>query len=207
MVATAGRGWRLAPSLIALVAQADARWPNRSRRSDGSIGDAAHRARKSKHNPDASGDVLAVDLTHDPANGCDAHAIAEHLRLTRDRRVATLISNGRICSSTGAYAWKWRTYSGSNPHDKHAHIDIHDTPAAKNDTSPWFPPVIGDSTQEAPDLTPEQAQMLKDVHAAITNPNDPNNPAKRTLDGTSDQRDSLAALIRKVAGKLGVTGV
>lgn len=57
------------------------------------------------------------------------------------------------------------------------------------------------------DLTPEQDRLLRDVHAAITNPNDPNNPAKLTLDGTDVQRDSLAALIRRLAAKLGVTGI
>ena len=43
--------WIVAPSLDALLAQLNALAPGRSRASDGSIGDAAHAARTSNHNP------------------------------------------------------------------------------------------------------------------------------------------------------------
>lgn len=125
-----------APAAKAVLAQATARWPNRSRRSDGICPSAAH----TSTNPTSDHERgMAVDLTHDPANGCDAHAWAEALVRARDPRVKYVISRSRIAASYpvgDSPAWAWRPYSGSNPHDKHAHVSLVDD--ARNDTSPWF---------------------------------------------------------------------
>lgn len=122
-----------------ILDQATALWPNRSRISDGTIGDPAHAARTSDHNPDARGIVHAADLTHDPANGCDAHYWADQARLRAQRgdepRLKYVISNRRIASPTDG--WAWRTYTGSNPHDHHAHFSVNSGPV-ENDDSPWF---------------------------------------------------------------------
>lgn len=132
-VAHQGKGWRLAPSLIALETDADLLAPRRSRASDGSIGDAAHAARKSDHNV-SGGWVHALDLTHDPAGGFDAHTWARRIAERRDPRVKYLISQRRIwMPGTG-----WSAYGGENPHDKHAHISVLHTDAARNDLSPWL---------------------------------------------------------------------
>lgn len=139
MVATSGRGWRLAPSLVALVRECDRIAPNRSTASDGSIGDPAHAARTSDHNPDASGDVLAVDITDDKAGGCDADALAHHLVANRDPRLKYVIWNSTIVKSYGTTAWQPQPYTGANSHTTHTHISVLDTAAAKNDTSPWWP--------------------------------------------------------------------
>jgi hypothetical protein len=162
MVAIVGTGWRLAPSLVALIDEADSKWPTRSIASDGSIGDAAHAKRISDHNPDASGDVLAVDLTDDKWAGCDADAFAEHLLARRDPRIKYVICNGRIFRSYGSTAWQWTPYTGINGHFAHTHVSILDTEAAKFDTSPWFPPSPEDDV-----LTPTEAQQLKDTRAEV----------------------------------------
>ena len=44
--------WRLARALEQLRSQVNEKWPNRSKNSDGSIGDTSHAARPSDHNPD-----------------------------------------------------------------------------------------------------------------------------------------------------------
>ena len=155
MVATTGviggKRWALAKSLVALFVEADRLYPDRSRASDGSIGDPAHAARDSDHNPDASGDVLAADLTDDKAHGCDADALADHLVAIHDQRVEYVIRNGQRAKSYGSNAWTWRTYTGVNAHASHTHISIHDTDAAKNDTSPWFP-------TQGVDMTPDEVK-------------------------------------------------
>lgn len=120
-------GGRVAPAIVQALRDADKAWPNRNRASDGTLGDAAHQARASDHNTG-----LAIDITHDPASGCDAGAIAR-IALT-DPRTAYVIFDRRIANPSidgGA----WREYSGSNPHTRHVHISIRKD--ARNDLRSW----------------------------------------------------------------------
>lgn len=137
--------WRVADSLKVYIAQIDAAAPGRARASDGTIGDAAHQAGTSDHNPrliaglGATPVVTAADITHDPAHGCDCGVIAEQLRASRDPRIKYVIWSRRIFTSYpvgGVPAWTWRSYSGDNPHTKHSHLSvIGDTRA--DDPRPW----------------------------------------------------------------------
>lgn len=118
-----------AAACLAALREATQLWPNRSRASDGIMGDAKHQARKSDHN-----DGNAFDLAHDPANGCDAHGLVEALKQRRDGRVKYIISNSRIWNPS--VSPDWRPYTGSNPHNKHAHVSLH--PGARDDVAPWW---------------------------------------------------------------------
>jgi DNA/RNA endonuclease G (NUC1) len=136
--------WRVARSLQVLRRQVDAHAPQRSRASDGTIGDAAHATRDSDHNPwvrdGAFGVVTALDITHDPAHGVDSQALAETIVANRDKRVKYVISNRRIAnfaSIGGAEPWAWRPYGGANPHDKHVHISVRPEKDAYDDEGPW----------------------------------------------------------------------
>lgn len=185
MTAHSGRGWQLAPSLIALEAQANRLAPRRSTASDGSIGDQAHRQRQSDHNP-SGGYVHGIDITQDPRNGMDIHAHARNIAARHDGRVEYIISLGMIWErSTG----RWVRYGGENPHNKHAHFSIRHTTLARYDTSPWFsgiilfpspkPPVIvkpnptpSPLPQPAPFPTPipeeeDQMKLIRDHTGAI----------------------------------------
>lgn len=128
--------WRVAKCLLTLRDQVDARWPNRNKENDGTIGDASHSARASDHNPDANGVVCAMDITHDPQSGCDSYALAEVFRAAKDQRIKYIISNRKICSGT-VDPWQWRPYSGINPHDHHVHVSVLDQKAKYDDTTPW----------------------------------------------------------------------
>jgi hypothetical protein len=125
--------WRVAKSLDQLLAEINASAPNRSKVSDGSIGDEDHQSTSSDHNPHCCGWVVtARDFTHDPNNGFDSYAYAEWQRQRcrgdilldgkREIRVKYIISNRRIASPT--QNWAWRTYTGSNPHDHHVHVSV-----------------------------------------------------------------------------------
>lgn len=116
-----------APACVAALRDANAAWPNRSKRSDGIMGDAAHQARPSDHNLGN-----AVDITHDPASGCDGELIAS--MAIQDPRVTYVIWNREIYSRARA-AEGWRDYSGSNPHTHHVHISVR--ASARADASPW----------------------------------------------------------------------
>lgn len=138
--AAAPRPWRLAASLETLRISVNAVAPQRSRLSDGTIGDAAHASRRSDHNPwvehQGRGVVTAIDITHDPSGGCDAGVLAESLRSGRDPRIKYVIFDRRIFSAT-VQPWQWRHYSGSNPHSHHVHISVGSAVEQFDDTAPW----------------------------------------------------------------------
>jgi hypothetical protein len=132
--------WRVVRSLLVLRDQIDALAPNRSKASDGTIGDAAHAASTSDHNPTfypALGGVpvvCALDVTQDPAHGADMGPIAEALRVSRDRRIGYVIFNHRITGPN--HGWAWDPYSGSDPHTNHMHVSTVHT-ALADDTALW----------------------------------------------------------------------
>lgn len=138
--------YREAASLKTLRAEIDAYAPDRSTASDGWIGDEAHATRDSDHNPwviDAQGIgvVRARDITHDPAGGMDCHWLATRLasqlrRLPALRSGAYLIWNRRIISADRLDEG-WRTYTGTNPHDKHLHVSVALAPDDYDDTTTW----------------------------------------------------------------------
>ena len=149
--------WRLANSLGKLRDQVNAAYPNRNKASDGTIGDAAHAASASDHNPNGAGVVTAMDITNSPSTGFDVHALADRLRVNRHPDLKYIISNRRIAGAwTG---WNWWPYSGSNPHDKHAHFSVgrgNDGQSTQpyDDTNEWaiggsqVPPAGGKSIDE-----------------------------------------------------------
>ena len=115
------------PAAVAVLRQATALAPKRKKASDGLLPSAAH-LKASPNSDHNSG--LAVDLTHDPANGIDCRVIFQELR--KDKRVNYLIFNRRIWSARNGE----RDYTGANPHEKHLHISI--KAEHSKDTSPWF---------------------------------------------------------------------
>jgi hypothetical protein len=126
-----------APACVRALADASALAPDRNRASDGIMGDAAHQLTPSDHNLGT-----AVDITHDPAAGCDGSVLAE-LALTDDR-VTYVIWNRRICSRA-RIAEGWRPYTGSNPHTHHVHISVDAAKRADARPWPWAPSCGGAS--------------------------------------------------------------
>lgn len=149
----------LAPSLAALRSEADARWPNRDTASDGWIGDPAHAARVSDHNPDpdANDVVRALDLDDD---GIDVDALLA--AVIGDERVEYVIHNRTIWSRSRD--WVPRPYTGSNAHTTHVHVSIRHTPAAEADTRPWLTPEEEDmpTAQEIADAILDSPLNLHD---------------------------------------------
>jgi hypothetical protein len=145
-----GRRWNLAACLVALVHNADTFAPNRNRASDGTIGDAAHQARPSDHNPDWStgGIVRALDLGHDPANGFDtwkiANVIASSIVYGAERRVNYLISGdparrGDLIFHIHNGRWQWdpHPHTANSHNSHHLHVSCtHDAQLAAS-VAPW----------------------------------------------------------------------
>jgi hypothetical protein len=136
--------FRLAKSLEKLRAQINAKFPNRSKLSDGWIGDPAHQTTDSDHNPHIketkANVVSAVDITNDPAHGCDANKIAKALVASRDKRIKYVISNGMKVYSHkvgSGLPWVWRVYKGKNKHDHHFHISVLAQKSLYDSESAW----------------------------------------------------------------------
>ena len=127
----------LVPPLEALRAQLNRIAPQRDRRSDGWIGDTSHAASASSHNPDRSGspewrdgdskdEVRGLDLDSDlKVPGLSMERFVQHLiegcRSGWIWWLEYIIYRGRIWTRSGG--WRTQTYSGSNPHDEHVHVN------------------------------------------------------------------------------------
>lgn len=162
--------WRVAKSLITLRDQINAKWPDRRKDSDGTIGDPSHQSRTSDHNAwikdGPYGVVSAMDITHDPQSGCDSYALAEQLLASRDARIKYIISNRKIAAgSDGPQPWVWREYAGANPHDHHVHISVKPDKAHYDNEAPWMigvGHVPASAPAPAPMPAPEYSRTLRE---------------------------------------------
>jgi hypothetical protein len=139
--------WRNARAVETLRAAVNQRWPKRDKKSDGTIGDAAHASRDSDHNPwkivNGVGVVRAEDIDKD---GISAAWLAEKLRqlgAAGDPRLAGggyVIFNRRITSPDFK---RWNEYTGSNPHTEHIHVSFSLNPAGFDSTRGWWVDLFG----------------------------------------------------------------
>ena len=130
--------------------QVDHRWPKRDKRSDGWIGDSAHAARKSDHNPNKAGIVHAIDITENLGkgknrNGRSARRLANELLeyaasgLPGSNRLKYVVYENRIASGTYKRSfWTWR--SGSYAHTAHIHVSF--TSKADRDGTAYPLPIL-----------------------------------------------------------------
>lgn len=133
--------WRVAASLEVLRAELNEVAPTRSTKSDGAIGDKAHRGTDSDHNPNDESVVCARDFTHDPASGADMHRISRRIVAVLPPALKYVIWNRQIWSRARA-GEGWRRYTGSNPHTRHMHVSVGrgpdgDSIGPYDDVSPW----------------------------------------------------------------------
>lgn len=147
--------WELVPCLVKLRDEINRIAPNRSKTSDGTIGDEAHQERTSDHNDDEVGkvpvkdadskhEVHALDVDKDLNQpGLTMHDIVNHTlaRCRRDNsdpeneaRLTYIIWDGFIYQ---APSWKKVKYTGDNQHKEHAHFSAEYVTALEADTSSW----------------------------------------------------------------------
>lgn len=122
---------RLARSLRVLAGDVERLFPHRLRASDGWLGDDAHAARASDHNPDRSGVVHAVDFT---AARMKPYLVV--IAAVMHPSTAYVIHDRIIWSrSTG---FQPRHYGGPNPHTDHVHVSILHTHQAERASRRWL---------------------------------------------------------------------
>jgi hypothetical protein len=210
-------GWRNCQASLTLVAAVNARWPARSKASDGTVGDTAHASRASDHNPhvvvDGVGVVRARDIT---AAGVDLPWLFEELRklgAAGDPRLAGggyLILNRRITTPDFR---GWKVYTGSNPHIKHGHVSFSAHRAGFDSQEPWPflgaapPSPIGQrSASPLPTLSygmrndPRVARMQQFLNAYGWR------PALPLLPATGNYLDQTVAVVKAAQAQCGVAG-
>lgn len=203
----------LVPCLVTLRAEFDAVAPGRVRGADGWIGDPAHQARTSDHNPRPDGAVLALDIdSTGPWPGGELW-FDDAVRSIVDRereawlsptgvcRLQYVIWDRRIAHIDDDLAWK--PYTGSaDPHTGHAHFSARHNRAGNTATAPWG--LEDDMTEEQ--IREAAALGFVDVLSRA-------NAAARgvTTDRTEEQakgdRQILAMLRAAVGGPTDLTGL
>lgn len=180
-VARSANPWRNCNASVKLLEEINARWPGRDKTSDGTIGDAAHAARTSDHNPwvvivengRQMGIVRARDIDRD---GIDAAWLAEYLRQLGLKRDPRLFPNGYVIFNrriTNPDFGAWREYTGSNPHTAHVHVSFSTNREGYDSAAAWglnaqAPSVLN---PEDDDLDANQAKMLQVIYDQLTGNN------------------------------------
>lgn len=132
--------WRVAKSLEKLRSQINTLFPERDKKSDGTIGDARHQASSSSdHNPfikvNGIGVVRAWDCTHNLEKGVDCRLLLQALLANKDKRISYIIFERKIYNITRNFAPK--DYTGANAHNHHLHISVSKDPKLFDDDSDW----------------------------------------------------------------------
>lgn len=156
----------VAPSLNELERQYTARFPNRPKGTDGALGNAAHAARVSDHNPawGLTGEdyavIRAVDLSTGLVTSEDKAAGRQSLTEAQQRAVIAAMIRREQANPVDrihyiihrfpgdAHTFIWARKNGwspahydleaAMPHDHHFHTSLEHTHAAVHDTSAWF---------------------------------------------------------------------
>lgn len=160
---------RQAYSLDVLVAECNTHAPNRSKVSDGGLGDPAHAARVSDHNPNEAGVWRARDITDDPPelDGSDLfHRIHNLMREGHPalKSGAYLIHNSQIVSYD-RLAEGLRPYDGENAHTKHVHVSVSTAAAGYDSRTPWN--LWAESTPKPVAPTPAAIPTIEDIRVAL----------------------------------------
>lgn len=216
--------WTLAPALVELRDELNALWPSRDHASDGAIGDTAHAATASDHNPNAQGVVCAYDVDTDldgtdDSNDPEMDALAEWLRAHPHPDQAMLIyraSDSRFGIATreakyGYPAWAWRPYT-KDPHISHLHVSVGEGPEGQrrpgtyDNTSPWlagFGAVPLSPTQQPP----QEEDMIAAAFVLISDaePKDAEGPVYLAGPTIAPRHVSSFPVARDVASRLGLT--
>jgi hypothetical protein len=170
--------WKLAAAAVTLRDQVNKRYPRRDKASDGTKGDDRHARRRSDHNPDKTGYVMALDIDEDfGAPGTSrvfADQLVEYMRTSGDRRIKNIVYEGRVASGTYPDVkgrrptwWVWRSAPRLGHHH---HIHISFAEPAKRDGSPFPLPVLEGAPLVPAKKTPAKKTPAKKTPAKKTTP-------------------------------------
>lgn len=223
--------WEVVKPLEDLRHQLNAVAPDRDKASDGSIGDTSHAAGSSSHNPDKTGNPEHEDGdVKDEVRARDFDKDLRHPDLTMEQLVQHLVEgarsgtfwwlryiiyNGRMWhKNTG---WQTRSYTGTNKHTEHAHVNSDFTQAADSASANYrLEEIVALTAAQTIDAvldaleTPRGLKVIgRAVHDYVTtnarkNPDGTNPPVKvgdliRWMDVRADRTNALVAAVEAKA--------
>ncbi len=152
-------GWHLNPFLTSFREAVNEAYPRRGKASDGTLGDLAHAARSSEHNPDTDGSVDAWDMDVNLLGSSTPTGTAAELaevravlaRFQKQPGAQLWIFRGKI-ANRDVDNWRVREYDGPNPHDHHAHLQSKQTREKQR-----FTGVILPASNKEPDMAIDSA--------------------------------------------------
>lgn len=204
--------WRVAGSLLTLLAEVNAAYPDRDKRTDGAI--SGYPGSVSSHNVNSEGVVCALDITTgdygDGISTADGQALAEAVRIAaRDQprgipvypihyMAPPYVPTPGPYIATAGTNWAWDHYFGSDLHTSHLHISADwdiptgGSPSGQADydsTLPWL------TTAPLTDMDIDMATPEQVSEAMMKHP--------ITVDGeTMRYQDWIVRLVRNTRGTL-----
>lgn len=164
--------WMVVPCLLEGRDQMNRRFPNRDHGSDGTIGDTAHQASASSHNPDETGrpefsdhdgrdEVRGIDFDKDLRDAVTMEQVVQRwiteARAGKMPWLRYVIYNRRIWHKRDNFVT--RQYTGSNPHTDHAHANSDFTQYADTVTgTDWH---VADLGKPSPTPNPPSTTVYK----------------------------------------------
>jgi hypothetical protein len=132
--------WYLNTALSTMRAEVNTRYPDRDAGSDGTLGDEAHQARASDHNPDGDGSVDAWDMDVE-VNG-KGRPYADDVESIKARFEAHpaaryWIHNDQIASRSDGWARRSYAYAGPNRNKHTQHVHFNTREEFENSDAPW----------------------------------------------------------------------
>jgi len=185
-------GWYLAPALAVLRAEINARWPNRDKTSDGTIGDTRHQATKSDHNPNARGSVNALDIDVD-----GVHVPTILAAVQRHPSAHYWIWRRQIADADDG--WRPRPYHGSSPHIEHLHVSIRQSRTAEQDRRPWG---LLEDDMEPRDVWMGRAADVIPLWGARKTPDNPTAQAGWVLGAVGQWTEETWAAVRELVAQV-----